>query len=94
MKQMKKLDETHFLIKVSVLHDGTGSWTFQWNKGYHVHRGDVESLAHVLRRIHAKDNQIQPRSMRSMTYLEIAEEITSGVDTIIYVWENHLKLLK
>lgn len=91
--KLLRMPEAHRLVMVSVLHDGASRWTLQWKGGFYVHSGTVESFAKLLMQIHAKDDKEDPRSFRSMKYLDIANEVTTGVDTTIYVWEADLARL-
>ena len=94
MKIIKNFSEDRKLIKVTVLHDGGRSWTLQWQGGVKVFQGDIDQFAKFLMSIHAKDDKEDPHSFRSLKYREIADEITNGMDTTIWVWEKDLKSLK
>lgn len=91
MKIIKNYSEDRKLIRVSVLYDGARSWTLQWKGGFKVFRGSIEDFSKFLMKIKAKDDKESPRSFRSLTYINIAKEITNGSDIIIWVWEKDLK---
>lgn len=80
------------LVKVEVFNDGN-SWSMQWAGGNYIHRGDQESFAKLLRKIKAADDHEEPRSYRSERYIDIANEIASGSDRFIWVFEHMLKKL-
>lgn len=90
---MRRIHEYTNLAKARVFYDGKGSYTFNFDKGYklpnpYVFRGDHDSFVRFLMSIKAKDNKTWPRSVRGERYSDIADEIESGSDQIIYVWEH------
>ena len=90
---MRRVTEYTNLAKARVFYDGKGSYTFNFDKGYklpnpYVFRGDHDSFVRFLMGIKAKDNKTWPRSVRGERYSDIADEIESGSDQIIYVWEH------
>lgn len=88
---MKKIDEAK-LVKIEVYNDGD-TWTMLWKNGQYVHRGTVDSFAKLLMTLKAADDRTDPKSNRSMTYMNIAKEIQFGNDRIIWVFEHMLKRL-
>ena len=91
---MIRMLEVNRLIKVKVLYDGNKAWTLRWGKQFHVFRGSIEQFTKLLIKIKAKDTQSQPNSFRGMKYSDIANEITNGKDSEIWVWERLLKKIK
>lgn len=90
---MRRVQEYTNLAKVRVFYDGKEAYTFNFDKGYklpnpYVFRGDHDSFVRFLMGIKAKDNKTWPRSVRGERYSDIADEIESGSDQIIYVWEH------
>lgn len=83
--------EARRLIKIEVLYNGSRGWTLTWEGKFKAIYGSVEDFAKLLRAIKAKDDATDPPSARSMTYLEIAQEIADGKDRTIWVWSNDLK---
>lgn len=79
------------LQKVEVLYDGHRGWTLNWNNNFKVVYGSIEEFAKFLMKVQAKDNFQEPRSFRSMTYQQIAQEIANGSDRTIWVWERNLR---
>ena len=94
MKVIRRFREARRLFKVMVLYDGSGNWTLQWKGGVKVYRGDIEGFAKLLMSIKAKEGKTLPPSKRTYTYLKIAQEVTEGLGTTIWVWEKDLKKLK
>ncbi len=95
MKRIKKFEEDRKLKKVTVVPDKGKNWTLQWDTGFYVFYGDdIEKFSKFLMKIHAKDNKEDPRSYRSLKYLDMAKEITNGMDTTIWVWEKDLKKIR
>ena len=89
--------EARKLVEVKATKSGS-FWTLKWedenkNKRSFVYRGNIDQFAKFLKQIQAKDDYEQPKSYRSLTYKEIAEEIEKGTDTTIYVWSKYLKPL-
>lgn len=90
---MYRIKEYTNLIKARVFYDGKGAYTFNLDKGIkapnpYVFRGDHDQFVRFLMGIRAKDNKTWPRSVRGEKYADIASEIESGEDQIIYVWEH------
>lgn len=90
---MRQIHEYTNLAKARVFYDGKGSYTFNFDKGYklpnpYVFRGDHDSFVRFLMGIKAKDNKTWPRSVRGERYSDIADEIESGSDQTVYVWEH------
>lgn len=90
---MRRVHEYTNLAKARVFYDGKGAYTFNFDKGYklpnpYVFRGEHDSFVRFLMGIKAKDNKTWPRSVRGERYSDIADEIESGSDQIIYVWEH------
>ena len=90
---MRRVQEYTNLAKARVFYDGKGAYTFNFDKGYklpnpYVFRGEHDSFVRFLMGIKAKDNKTWPRSVRGERYSDIADEIESGSDQIIYVWEH------
>ncbi len=95
MKIIKRYEEGKKLKKVIVTPDKGKNWTLQWDNGFYVFHGDnIEKFSKFLMKIHAKDNKKEPRSYRSLKYLDLAKEITNGIDTTIWVWEKDLKNIR
>jgi len=88
---MRKMNEAK-LVKIEVFNDGD-TWTMIWKGGQYVHRGTVESFSKLLMKLKASDDKTDPKSNRSMTYMNIAKEIQFGNDRIIWVFEHMLKTL-
>ncbi|MBD3216573.1 MAG: hypothetical protein GF311_28420 [Candidatus Lokiarchaeota archaeon] len=63
------------------------------DKGSWVYRGSRGGFAKFLRKIKACDDKQDPRSFRKLTYTSIADEIISGEDPVIWVWDYMLKAL-
>lgn len=90
---MRRVQEYTNLAKARVFYDGKGAYTFNFDKGHklpnpYVFRGEHDSFVRFLMGIKAKDNKTWPRSVRGERYSDIADEIESGSDQIIYVWEH------
>lgn len=90
---MRRVTEYTNLAKARVFYDGKGAYTFNFDKGHklpnpYVFRGEHDSFVRFLMGIKAKDNKTWPRSVRGERYSDIADEIESGSDQIIYVWEH------
>lgn len=90
---MYRIKEYTNLIKARVFYDGKGAYTLNLDKGIkapnpYVFRGDHDQFVRFLMAIKAKDNKTWPRSVRGERYADIASEIESGEDQIIYVWEH------
>lgn len=77
-----------YLVKCKVYKHGN-QWTLNSDKGgTRVFNGSIEGFAKFLRKIQAKDDAVDPKTFRSMTYMNIAQEIADGGDNVIYVWSN------
>lgn len=83
--------EDRKLVKVSVLYDGGKSWTLQWTGGFHVFQGSQEDFGKFLRKLHVKDDKVEPHSFRSMKYQDISADITATGSSTIWVWAKDLK---
>ena len=78
-----------YLVRCKVYKNGN-AWTMNSNKGgTRVFNGDIDAFAKFLMKIKAKDDAEDPRSYRSMTYRNMAQEIADGGDNVIYVWSNN-----
>ena len=88
---MKRMIEAK-LAKVEVFNDGN-NWSMQWNGHTYTFQGTIEQFSKVLMKIKAADNYEEPRSYRSMKYVDIANEIANGQDRIIWAWEHTLRKL-
>jgi hypothetical protein len=94
MRKIENFLESRKLIQVEVLYNGSRGWTLNWGKGsFKSIYGSVEEFATILKKLKAKDNFQDPHSFRSMTYLQIAQEIANGSDRTIWIWEKDLKTL-
>ncbi len=78
-----------YLIKAKIHYDGNSTWTLNSNAGTRVFHGDINSFAKFLQKIKAKDNFMDPKSFRSMTYKSIANEVINGKDNTIFIWSNY-----
>ena len=93
-KEMIPLSDSRRLIQIEVLYDGHRGWNLTWGNGrFKVVYGSVEEFSKILMKIQAKDNFSDPHSFRSMTYIQIAQEIANGSDRTIWVWEKNLKAI-
>ena len=92
MEAIKK--EGRKLLKVRVLHDGGKGWTFNFNGGYKVFKGDSAGLAKFLKKIQAKDFESEPKSARNITYPQMADELLAQGNGYIWVWDNILRKVK
>lgn len=95
---MRLIDKEIFLkeatlVKIEVFNDGD-SWSMQWPKGNFVFRGKVEEFGKFLMKLKASDDKEDPRSHRSLKYLEIAKEIQYGHDRYIWVWQHILNKVR
>lgn len=79
------------LLKVKVINDGGTGWVLSYRGGQKVFHGDVDEFAKFLQKIKASDNETAPRSTRNKTYKNIAQEIQTGTDRIIWVWNTNMK---
>ena len=90
---MEKMKEYTALLKIRIFYTG-GAYTLNIESGakraprQYVFRGGHDSFVRFLMGIKAKDNKTWPRSVRGERYADIANEIESGSDQIIYVWEH------
>lgn len=92
MKIFKKHDEARKLIKVKVLYDGNRGWTLNWNEGanFKVFHGSTEDFVKLLIKMKAKENKEITRSIRTLKYSEIVDQITNGLDRHFWVWSTDL----
>jgi hypothetical protein len=80
------------LYKVEVLWNQGNSFTLKYGGGQtKVFRGTPEAFAKFLQKIKASDNATEPRSKRQIRYMDIVNEIMSGKDHTIWVWDNMMK---
>lgn len=80
------------LYKVEVLWNQGNSFTLKYGGGNtKVFRGTPEAFAKYLQKIKASDNATEPRSKRQIRYMDMVNEIMSGRDHTIWVWDNMLK---
>ena len=77
-----------YLIKVKIFFDGNNAWTLNGQAGTKVFHGDINAFAKFLQKLKAKDNFQDPKSFRSMTYKNIAQEVINGTDNTIFIWSN------
>jgi hypothetical protein len=86
---MRKMTEYRSLINVRCFYNRTGdveSWTLQGAGSVYVFAGSIESFTSFLRLLKASDTNSLPKSVRNLSYKDIASKIQSGVDTDIWVW--------
>jgi hypothetical protein len=86
---MRMLSDSRSLVQVRVRYENN-TWTIQYNRSVRVFHGNIEEFAKFLQRIKASDDKTEPRSVRNFTYMQIAQEIQTGSDPIIWVWSNIL----
>lgn len=88
---VKKPIEERKLYKVEVIWDQKNNFTLKYGKNIKVFRGNPESFAKFLQKIKASDNATEPRSKRQIKYMDMVNEIMSGRDHTIWVWDNMMK---
>lgn len=93
MRLIKKYKEARRLVHVRVLYDGHRGWTFSWdnNSVFKVFYGSREDFIKLLIKLQAKENKDTQRSVRTVRYSDIADDIMNGVDTRFWVWETQLR---
>jgi hypothetical protein len=83
---MRQISEAT-LVRVEVYSTGN-NWALQWEGGNKTFLGTKEQFAKFLQRIKAADDREDPRSYRSMRYVDIASEIQNGSDRVIWVYKH------
>ena len=86
------IEESRHLVKINVYRNGN-QWTFSTEGKSYVAICDEEGFVDLLRKLKAKDDKEEPRSFRSETYKQIAQEIIDGTDRTIYVWNTDLNFV-
>jgi hypothetical protein len=86
------IKERHQLVSLKVIKIDADLYSFSTDDGrnFTVH-GDVEYLAYFLQKIQAKESISSPKSLRLMTYAEMARRIDSQGSDMIYCWWHVLK---
>ncbi len=90
---MRMMSEARSLVRVHVRYE-KDVWTIQYLRTVRVFHGPIENFAKFLRRVGASDDQTAPKSVRNLTYMQIAQEIMDGTDPIIWIWSNILSKMK
>lgn len=91
---MRMMSEARSLVRVHVRYDNNDVWTIQYLRTVRVFRGSIENFAKFLRKIGASDDKTAPRSVRNVTYMQMAQEIKDGSDPIVWIWSNVLSKMQ
>lgn len=83
---------TNYILQVQLEYKGCDTWVIlpfnpkQGERKLKIQLADND-LARLLRKIKAKDNYKNPRSLKTKSYLSMVNDAKTG-DKIIYVWNN------
>ena len=91
MRVEKINEEQRRLVPVKVYnYEGGMSWYCTPDiAGHDINvRGTIEQFAKFLQTVKAMDNSTAPRSKRQTTYYQMADQIRSNTDNVIWIWSN------